>query len=445
MRRPGLRTRIVALFAAGALVVSATLAVTTFEIARSQLLSTREHTAVRAAYADAGVVQAGLSGPDPDVLGILRSLDTGSLRRPAIRRAGQWYARTADSGITSAVPRGLLDLAASGRGGLQRVRVGRQVALVVAVPLRPRSATYVEVVDLEELQRTLGALTAILALVALATAGAGAGLGWWAARRVLRPLASVAAAATTIGAGDLSARIDPAREPDLARLAVSFNEMVDQLALRMERDRRFAADVSHELRSPLQTLSAATSVLQRRAGTLDERSAAAVALVASEVERFSQLVTDLLELARGDRPAERVQVDVRALVQRLCTERGVPLEPGPPLPAAVDPRRLQQVLANLLDNAERHGGGPVAVRVVREDDRTVVLEVDDDGPGVPEQERTLVFDRFARGRAAGVRGGSDGTGLGLALVAQHAQAHDGRACVGDRPGGGARFRVELHG
>ena len=222
--------------------------------------------------------------------------------------------------------------------------------------------------------------------------------------------------------------------------------MVDEVSARSEADRRFASDVSHELRSPLQTLSAATSVLDRRRDELDDRTAAAVDLLTDEVARFESLVTDLLELAKSDRPAERRPTDVVALTRALLASRG--LAPvvldvsGGSAVLDVDPRRFEQVLANLVDNAAKHGGGAVRVGLAVEDDR-LVLEVDDEGAGVPADERELVFDRFARGRAASMRGGSDGTGLGLALVAQHVLAHRGSVVVLDRPGGGARFRVEL--
>jgi two-component system sensor histidine kinase MtrB len=112
--------------------------------------------------------------------------------------------------------------------------------------------------------------------------------------------------------------------------------------------------------------------------------------------------------------------------------------PGAPESWPVDRRRVEQALGNLIDNANRYGGGPVAVRV-----GPGFLEVDDAGPGVAEKDRASIFDRFVRGPAAHTRGNSDGTGLGLAIVTEHAAAHGGTATVSDRPGGGARFRIDL--
>ncbi|MCA1711270.1 MAG: HAMP domain-containing histidine kinase [Actinobacteria bacterium] len=499
MKRLGLQGRIAALFALGALVISALLAGATYDVTRRQLLHERQRTALRAAYFDAAVVQAGLLTRQTSLVDVLRSLDTGTTRRPVIRRGQQWYARTPDTGITSAIPQDLQRTAEAGTPARQRVELAGRPILVTAVPLPSTGVTYYELNDLSELQRTLRLLSLVLTTAALLTAGAGAALGLWAGRRVLRPLRSVARTAASIAEGDLSARLDPAHEPDLARLATSFNAMVDALARRLERDRRFAADVSHELRSPLQTLSAATSVLargQQGHSAAGARDRAALTLVTEEVDRFIRLVTDLLELARADRAVERERVDLRQLVadecaaralvveegptvdvavdarrvhqvlvnllelaradraverQRVdlrqlvadeCAARELVVEEGPTVDVAVDARRVLQVLVNLLDNAAQYGGGAVAVRVLKRDGWAVV-EVDDAGPGVTPAERDLIFDRFARGRAASARGGTEGTGLGLAIVAEHAAAHGGRACVVDRPGGGARFIVEL--
>ena len=444
MRSFGLRARITTGFALGALALSAALAGTTYELVRTSLLSERERAAIRAASLDSSLVRQGLAGDEPDIALVLRSLETGESRRPLVRSGGAWFARTADDGLTPAVTPQLQSMVESGTPAVQRVRVGDEPAMVVGVPL-PDGVGYYEVTSLEELRRTLAVLATVLGLVALTTTLGGAAVGWWASRRVLRPLGEVAAAAGTIASGDFTARVARDRDPDLDTLAVAFNAMVDEVSARSEADRRFAADVSHELRSPLQTLSAATSVLDRRRHELDDRTAAAVDLLTAEVARFEQLVTDLLELAKTDRPAERRPTDVVALTRSVAAARGVPegaLETSGEAVLDVDPRRYEQLLVNLLDNAAKHGGGAVRVSLAVHADR-LVLEVDDEGAGVPVDERTLVFDRFARGRTASARGGSEGTGLGLALVAQHVQAHRGTVSILDRPGGGARFRVVL--
>jgi two-component system, OmpR family, sensor histidine kinase MtrB len=446
MRRPGLRTRVAAAFAAGAFALSASMAALSYEFTSQALMAGRERSALRSAYLDAGVVHAGLATERPDISTVLSTLNTGNTRRALLHRNGRWYARAADAGLTDAIPPGLRDLVEQGKLGMQRVNTDSGPAVVVGVPLPPSSGFYV-IDSMRELDQTLRTLALVLTLVAAGTTAAGAGFGWYLTRRVLRPLDTVTAAAREITAGDLSARLDPATEPDLERLTTSFNEMVDQLSARLERDRRFAADVSHELRSPLQTLSAATSVLDRHRPRLDDRAATAVTLLSEEVTRFQRLVTDLLELARDDQPVRRAPVDVADVAREQCRARHLPeavvqVAEGSAATWSVDRRRLTQILGNLLDNADRHGGGAIAVRLDQTPD-AFLMEVDDEGPGVRPEDRSAIFDRFVRGRAASARGDSDGTGLGLALVARHASAHGGRVTVTDRPGGGARFRVEL--
>ena len=451
MRAVGLGTRVTAVFALGALAVSVALAGATYEIVRASLLEEREDAAVRAATLDGSLVRQGLAGDQPDIALVLRNLDTGEARRPLVRSDGAWFARTADDRLTPAVSSELRELVEDGTPAVQRVRVREEPLLVVGIPLED-GVSYYELTSLEELRRTLAVLATVLGLVALGTTLAGAGVGWWGSRLVLRPLGDVARTAATIASGDLSARVSRDSDPDLDRLAVAFNAMVDEVSARSEADRRFAADVSHELRSPLQTLSAATSVLDRRRSELDGRTGAAVDLLTAEVTRFEQLVTDLLELARADRPAERRPTDVVALTRAAAASRGLPVDvvqavstsEGTGSLLELDPRRYEQLVVNLVDNAIKHGGGVVRIGLEVGDDG-LVLEVDDEGPGVPPDERVLVFDRFARGRAASARGGSEGTGLGLAIVGQHVSAHRGSVVVLDRPGGGARFRVELPG
>ena len=449
MRRPGLRAKLATAFAVGALLISGAVATLSYDLTRNNLLDSRQRSAVRNAYLDATIVNAGLSGSDPDVVDVLRSLDTGSGRHPLIWRDNRWYARGADAGFTNAIPDGLQTMVSSGSPAIELVSTTGGPAFAIGIPLTNGSAFYM--LDSQmELDQTLRVLALILALVAAGTTAAGASLGIYAGRRVLRPLGRITDAARNIRAGDLTARLDAGTEPDLQQLAAAFNGMVDQLAERIVRDRRFAADVSHELRSPLQTLAAAVSVLDRRRDRLDERSATAVSLISDEVSRFGDLVTDLLELARSDRPVERVDVDVADLAVRACREHGLPaslveLIDGTPAQWRVEELRVAQILANLLDNAQRYGGGALAVRLYALPQGIGRIEVDDEGPGVMPSDRVTIFHRFVRGSAAAARGQTDGTGLGLALIAAHAAAHDGTARVVERPGGGARFQVDLRG
>ena len=241
----------------------------------------------------------------------------------------------------------------------------------------------------------------------------------------------------------------PEADPDLAKLAGSFNEMADAVQARLEREARFASDVSHELRSPITALSAAVEVLDGRRADLPERTQQALDVVVTQVRRFDQMVMDLLELSRidaGSTELHREGVAIDELVTRIAQRYGfgdVPIEIGRKVPTtvAIDKLRFERILANLLDNANQHGGGPTKVSVEPRGRHGMVLAVEDNGPGVARGERSRIFERFARGSAARHK---VGTGLGLSLVAEHAHAHGGEAWVEDRPGGGARFVVSFN-
>lgn len=448
MIRLGVRARTSVSFAVGALAVSASLASGTYELTRHALLVERERTAVRAAYFDAAVVRQGISSDGADIVDVLRTLDTGQEHRALLYRNGRWYSRSADTSATAAVPASLRRLVQRGGPGVQRVRLNGAPTVVVGVPLGSGGADYYELTTQVELQRTLRRLALSLVVMALLTTAAAAALGHWATRRLLRPLTSVVAAARAIAGGELAARVEPSADPDLAPLTTAFNDMVRKLADRMERDRRFAADVSHELRSPLQTLTAATAVLENRRLELDQRSAAAAALIVAEVARFNTLVTDLLDLARAEQPLQLTQVALDELVPRRCRDLGLPARVVS-VPAGLtwplDVRRFERILANLVQNAASHAGGATRV-VCRAGDRELHVTVDDAGPGIPPEDRQLVFARFGRGRRASARGstsgsGTDGTGLGLSLVAQHVAAHGGTVTIGESDVGGARFDI----
>ncbi len=454
----GLGARVTVTVAVGALVLSAALATLSYQFIRTSLLDERERSANRITFYNASIVRGQL-GPAADDTGVatavdgagdpavdaLGSLSPGQGRWPLLNHNGDWKTLSPDVAETD-IPVALQQLVAGGADGAQRVRLASGPAIIFGVHISD-TTQYYEIVSLLELERTLETTALVLGLVAAGVTLLGAGLGWYTGRRALKPLTTVAEAARGIAAGDLDARLDSLGEPDLEQLTSSFNNMVDQLQQRIERDRRFAADVSHELRSPLQTLAAAAAVLEKRYGQLDARSAAAAQLVVEEVDRFQHLVTDLLEITRADSELDLSDVDVLALARDQCRARGID-------PAIVkvlkdtdatwlaDRRRVEQILANLLDNAQRHGGGVVAVRLGQRRNRNVIV-VDDDGPGILPENREVIFRPFVRGATAASRGDTDGAGLGLAIVSRLAESHGGRASVGDRPGGGARFRVAL--
>jgi len=360
---------------------------------------------------------------------LLGSLDTVPGSNSVLYDRGRWYATSLGVG-QDAIPPAMQDLVvAHGAPARQYHQLGGAPLLEVGVPVPEVGAAYFEVFSLQDLQRTLRILALSLAGAALATTLGGAALGRWASGRALRPLGEAAEAAAAIAGGRLDTRLETADGADLATLASSFNQMADNLQARIEREARFTSDVSHELRSPLTTLD----------------------LLAAEMSRFQRMVTDLLEISRFDAGAAELSLDevpldevVRQAV-RVTGAPDVPVEIGPDAAALVvrvDKRRIERIVTNLIDNASTYAGGATRVGVETQDGQ-VRLVVEDAGPGVPVEDRIRVFERFSRGSTSGRRGGGEGTGLGLALVSEHAQLHGGRAWVEDCPGGGARFVVEL--
>jgi two-component system sensor histidine kinase MtrB len=263
----------------------------------------------------------------------------------------------------------------------------------------------------------------------------------------------VGEAAEAIAGGRLDTRLPVGGDPDLDLIASPFNEMAQALEDRIERDARFASEVSHELRSPLMTLSASVEVLQNSREVMPERAQRALVLLSADVDRLQQLVEDLLEISRFDVGAIKLHLEdviaVEMVIQAvsLLGGGGVPVRYEPDVGEAVvrvDKRRFGRVIANLLDNAQKYAGGATAVTVSRVGDE-LQIAVEDRGPGVAEDDRELVFDRFSRAGEGGNRSTDTGVGLGLALVAEHVRLHGGRVWVADRTDGedGARFVVAL--
>ncbi|MBO0748651.1 MAG: HAMP domain-containing protein, partial [Acidimicrobiaceae bacterium] len=261
-RRLGLRARMTLAFAVGGLALSALLAGITFELSQHYLLSQRETTAARQTYDNARLVRSGLEAVKPNVSEVLASVQTPTNSASVIEYAGAWYSSSVAID-RDALPLSLRELVANGNPGRQRFASASGPALAIGVPVPAADASYYEVFGLSDLRQTLNTLLAALGVAAFGTTVAGAFVGRWASRRVLRPVREVAQAAAKIAAGSLDTRLAANTDKDLDVLVDSFNAMVASLAARMERDARFASDVSHELRSPLTTLATAAEVVAR--------------------------------------------------------------------------------------------------------------------------------------------------------------------------------------
>jgi two-component system, OmpR family, sensor histidine kinase MprB len=316
---------------------------------------------------------------------------------------------------------------------------GQPVAIQLARPL-------------DGVERILSHLRLILALLAAAGMALAAALGRLAADRVLSPLAEVAQTAQHItDTEDLSSRLRVHADDEVGQLATRFNAMIERLERSrsaldesVQAQRQLVADASHELRTPVTSLRTNIEVLLAGGELSDEDRHRLLADVVEQSEELSGLVADLIELARGDLPAESVEdtrLDAVVAESLARSRRNAPniqfestLEP-----VIVEgvPDRLGRAVNNLLDNAARHSppGGTVEVVVDR-----AGLCVRDHGPGVDEADLPFVFDRFYRGTNSR---GQQGSGLGLAIVRQVAQQHGGAVSASNAPDGGAVFRMNL--
>ncbi len=311
--------------------------------------------------------------------------------------------------------------------------------------------------SLEQLQAGLKELAQAAVVSWLATIFVAGAVGWFVARRTLRPVARVASAAESIAAGDLGARLPDYSNDEFGTLARSFNHMADEvqrLIVRLEaaaeRERQFSADVAHELRTPLTGMAAASSLLADELDQLPSSACRPAEILIHDVHRLRTLVSELLELAalesapgEVDEFALGLHTAVETVVADAETRRAAPLHLDVPddLEVLCEPSGLRRILANLIDNAIKHGRGDIVVAAaVDESGAFVVLDVVDDGPGIATDELPRVFDRFHKADRSRSGGGS---GLGLAIAKQHAVHQGGDLSVVNEPGHGARFSLRL--
>lgn len=274
-------------------------------------------------------------------------------------------------------------------------------------------------------------------------------LVWWLVGRTLRPVESLRAEVTAITDTNTERRVAvPPHDDEISRLATTMNAMLDRLAEAGENQRRFVADASHELRSPLTRIRTELEVDLNQPDRAD--LAATHGVVLAEAVALQRLVDDLLYLARSDAnaaPLRRHPTDlddiVLAEVRRARQDDEVRIDAAgvTAAHADVDPRQITRVVRNLLDNAIRHAASAVTVEL-REIGGSVELRVSDDGPGVPAEQRENVFGRFARLDDARARD-HGGTGLGLAISRDIALRHGGSLIIDPDHTGGASFVLTL--
>ena len=312
--------------------------------------------------------------------------------------------------------------------------VGAGIAVQVARPL-------------EEIDLVLGRLAFFLIVLALCGIAVAAMLGGVVARGALAPVRSLTRAAEHVTTtSDLTKRIAVEGDDELARLAASFNSMLEALEVSIGKQRQLVADASHELRTPLTSIRTNLEVLQRNEGLSAEERRRLLGDIVPQVEELTVLISDLVELSRGTEPPAHVEEIRLDLIVEEAVDRARRHAPGVSFQLDLResvvrgvPTRVERAVANLLDNAVKWNpdGKPIEVTVGGGE-----VTVRDHGPGISKQDLPYIFDRFYRSAAAR---GKTGSGLGLAIVRQVAESHGGDVAVEDAEDGGARFRLRLEG
>lgn len=292
---------------------------------------------------------------------------------------------------------------------------------------------------LAETNSVLSSLRERILLIGVAAILGAALLAWFIARRTVKPITELTAAAERVAhTGDLSQPVEQTGGDEVGRLAGSFNEMLEALAESRRQQRRLVMDASHELRTPLTSLRTNVDVLGRGRDLTSDQHDALVADLDAELGELTDLVTELVDLAsdlRDDEATQPVRLDELAspVVERTTRRTGRTIELRCTRSAVVEgrPEALSRAIRNLVDNAAKFSPDGAAV-VVEVDGGSITVH--DSGPGIPAEERAKVFDRFHRVEATRTMPGS---GLGLSIVRQVAEAHGGSVSAGDSPLGGA--------
>ncbi|CRZ15615.1 MtrAB system histidine kinase MtrB [Mycolicibacterium neworleansense] len=374
----------------------------------------------------------------------------------------------AAAGPVQQVPKALRDFVKAGQVSYQYATVQTDgfsgPALIVGSPASssvPNLELYL-IFPLNNEESTISLVRGTMATGGVVLLGLLAAIALVVARQIVQPVRSASRIAERFAEGHLTERMPVRGEDDMARLAVSFNDMAESLSRQIQQleefgnlQRRFTSDVSHELRTPLTTVRMAADLIHDHSEDLDPALRRSTELMVNELDRFETLLADLLEISRHDAGVAELSVesvDLRSTVQsaldnvgHLAADAEVELDVNMPdgeVIAEVDPRRVERILRNLIANAIDHAERkPVRIRMAADED-TVAVTVRDYGVGLRPGEEKLVFSRFWRSDPSRVRR-SGGTGLGLAISIEDARLHQGRLEAWGEPGKGACFRLTL--
>lgn len=350
------------------------------------------------------------------------------------------------------LPGALRDAAADGALAYHRVSEGDRRLLLVGGRIPGATTELYVVTDETRRYAELRQLGLVLLAGWLAVVVVASLTGRLVARRTLEPVAAASQAARAVAEGLLDTRLPAGGGDEFGAWADSFNRMADALGakiaalLRAEaRERRFTADVAHELRTPVAALVAEAGLLRESLGALPDDARRPAELLVRDVVRLRRLVDELMELSRLDAGSEPVRpelVELPELLAAVLGTRGLTDQvslTASPVTLTTDPRRFERVVGNLVDNAVTHGGEGVAVTGHRTGDE-VVVTVADQGPGIPAEYLPRLFDRFSKMDGARTAAGS---GLGMAIAWQNADLLGGRIEVSSERGRGTRCRFTL--
>ena len=459
LRLTGLRMRLLAAFAAVALMTSMAVTGVSYVLTRQSLMNRMDQSSVQQFKGVVLNYEATLQDVNPnaaspvDLSALALKLASASNTTWFLHHDGMNDGSSDNSLHYTSIPP---ETRAKVRQNIawQRAIVNAQPYLIIGSSVQPNGIEVYDFISLEPQQEDLDRLAQNSAIAAAVAIAISLLLGLFASRGVLLPLRRLGIAARRLGAGKLDTRVEVKGNDEVADVSRTFNETAEALERSIAElraleaaSRRFVADVSHELRTPLTAMTAVTDMLEEATDVGDE-SAPAAQLIVTETRRLARLVEDLMEVSRfdaGTAHLRREQVDLVALVHGCLDARGwtgrVALNVPESMVVSVDQRRIDVIVANMVGNAIKHGGdGPVELSIGVLG-ANLILQVRDHGPGIPPDALEHIFERFYKADRARIR--SEGSGLGLSIAYENAHIHGGELTGGNHLGGGAIFTLRL--